>query len=471
MSATTETIPFDRELVRKYDRPGPRYTSYPTAPWFREGFGPDDYAELLRRSRLPGRAPEGGGAALPLSLYVHVPFCETRCFFCGCNVVISRSKDRAREYLPLVDREMAAVAALAGGGERETVQVHWGGGTPTFLPPEEITALMAGVRRRFRLAPDCEIGVEVDPRRLTEAHLDALAEAGVNRLSMGVQDLDPAVQKAVNRVQPAEETWSVLAGARERGMTSVNVDLIYGLPHQSPASFAATVAEVIRMSPDRIAVFNFAYLPEMFAHQRAIDETALPGPEEKLTILEETIEALTGAGYAFIGMDHFAKPEDPLAKALADRTLTRNFQGYSTCGDTDLLAFGVSSISHAAGGFAQNVKGIPEYRAALEAGRLPVYRGLVSTREDRLRRAVILRIMGHFQLDKDEIELVFGIDFDRHFEPELEALAPLAEDGLVETDGRLLRVTPLGRLLVRNVAMAFDEYLGRKSGVRYSRTV
>ncbi|HSL81848.1 MAG TPA: oxygen-independent coproporphyrinogen III oxidase [Thermoanaerobaculia bacterium] len=467
MSAATQTIPFDRELVKKYDRPGPRYTSYPTAPWFREGFGSADYSELLLRSS----APEGGAPALPLSVYVHVPFCETRCFFCGCNVVVSRSKDRARDYLPWVEREMAAVAELAEAAERRTVQVHWGGGTPTFLPPEETTALMAAVRRYFPPAPGCEIGVEVDPRRLTEAHLDALAAAGVNRLSMGVQDLDAAVQRAVNRVQPAEETWSVLAGARERGMTSVNIDLIYGLPHQTPASFAATVAEVVRMAPDRIALFNFAYLPEMFPHQRAIDGAALPGPEDKLTILEETIAALTGAGYAFIGMDHFAKPEDPLAKALADRTLTRNFQGYSTCGETDLVAFGVSSISHVAGGFAQNGKEVPDYTAALGAGRLPVFRGLVSTPEDRLRRDVILGLMGHFHLDKDEVEAAHGIDFDRHFAAELEALAPLAADGLVEAAGRALRVTPLGRLLVRNVAMVFDEYLGRRSEVRYSRTV
>ena len=467
MSAATQTIPFDRELVRKYDRPGPRYTSYPTAPWFREGFGSGDYSELLLRSR----APEGGAPALPLSVYVHVPFCETRCFFCGCNVVVSRSKDRARDYLPWVEREMAAVAELAGASDRRTVQVHWGGGTPTFLPPEETTALMAAIRRYFPLAPGAEIGVEVDPRRLTEAHLDALAAAGVNRLSMGVQDLDPAVQRAVNRVQPVEETWSVLEGARERGMTSVNIDLIYGLPHQTPASFAATVAEVVRMAPDRIAVFNFAYLPEMFPHQRAIDAAALPGPEDKLTILEETIAALTGAGYAFIGMDHFAKPEDPLAQALADRTLTRNFQGYSTCGETDLLAVGVSSISHVAGGFAQNVKEIPDYTAALAAGRLPVFRGLVSTPEDRLRRDVILGLMGHFHLDKDEVEAAHGIDFDRHFAAELEALEPLAADGLVEVAGRTLRVTPLGRLLVRNVAMVFDEYLARRSEARYSRTV
>ncbi len=455
-------VRFDRELVKKYDRPGPRYTSYPTAPQFHEGFGSGEYSELLLESRR---------GALPLSLYVHVPFCETRCFFCGCNVIVSRNRERARAYLPWLDREMALAAELLDAPARRVIQIHWGGGTPTFLPPAEILGLMASIRRSFGVAPDCEIGVEVDPRRLTDEHLDALAAAGVNRLSMGVQDLDPAVQKAVNRVQPVAETWQVLESARRRGMGSVNVDLIYGLPHQTPRSFAATVDEVIRMSPDRIAVFNFAYLPEMFPHQGVIDAGALPGPEAKLTILEETIARLTGAGYVFIGMDHFAKPEDPLARALADGTLTRNFQGYSTCGRTDLAAFGVSSISHVAGGFAQNVKGIEEYGQALAGGRFPVYRGLVSTPEDRLRRDVILQIMGRFELDKDEIEAAHDIDFDRHFGAELARLEPLAADGLVAIGPRRVTVTGPGRLLVRNVAMVFDEYLGHAREAHYSRTV
>ncbi len=453
---------FDRELVKKYDRPGPRYTSYPTAPQFHEGFGSGEYSELLLESRRE---------ALPLSLYVHIPFCETRCFFCGCNVIISRDRERARGYLPWLDREMALAAELLDAPSRRVIQIHWGGGTPTFLPPAEIAGVMASIRCSFGVADDCEIGVEVDPRRLTDAHLDALAEAGVNRLSMGVQDIDSTVQKAVNRVQPVAETWKVLEGAHRRGMGSVNIDLIYGLPYQTPPSFAATVDEVIRMSPDRIAVFNFAYLPEMFPHQKVIEADALPDPEAKLTILEQTISRLTEAGYVFIGMDHFAKPEDPLARALADGTLTRNFQGYSTCGQTDLVAFGVSSISHVAGGFAQNVKGIEEYGQALAGGRFPVYRGLFSTAEDKLRRDVILQIMGRFELDKDEIEAHHDVDFDRHFARELAQLEPLAADGLVEIGERRVAVTGLGRLLVRNVAMVFDEYLRHASQARYSRTV
>jgi oxygen-independent coproporphyrinogen-3 oxidase len=464
MTDLWQPVEFDRELIKKYDRPGPRYTSYPTAPHFSDDFGPEDYAALLRESRAEMR---------PLSLYVHVPFCRTRCFFCGCNVTIARDPERASRYLPLLDREMDRVAELVDAPRRRATQIHWGGGTPTFVSPDEVRELMASIRRRFPLAEGCEIGVEVDPRRTSDEHLDALAESGVNRLSLGLQDLDPQVQEAVNRVQPAELTWHVLEGARRRGMDSVNVDLIYGLPHQTPESFAATVEEVVRMSPDRVALFNFAYLPQTFAHQRTLDEAAMPGPEDKLTILEETSRRLTEAGWIFIGMDHFAKPTDPLARALRERTLTRNFQGYSTHGDTDLLAFGASSISHVAGGFAQNLRGVSEYSRAIVDGRLATCRGLVASREDRLRRDVIVSLMARFRLDKDDVEARWGIDFDDHFAGALEELAPLAADGLVELGARRIEITPLGRLLVRNVAMAFDAHLGTsaEAGVRYSRTV
>jgi len=460
-----QPVPFDRALIQKYDRPGPRYTSYPTAPQFRDDFGAADYARLLQSSRDAGR---------DLSLYLHVPFCRTRCFFCGCNVTIARDPERASRYLPLLDQEMARVAQHVDAPRRRAVQIHWGGGTPTFISPDEVRELMAAVRRHFPVAEDCEIGVEVDPRRTTDEHLDALAEAGVNRLSLGLQDLDPQVQEAINRVQPAEVTWRVLDGARRRGMGSVNIDLIYGLPHQTPESFAATVEEVVRMSPDRVALFNFAYLPNMFPHQQAIDDSVMPGPEAKLTILEQTSRRLAEAGWIFIGMDHFAKPEDPLAQALKERSLTRNFQGYSTCADTDLLAFGASSISQVADGFAQNLHGVAEYTEAIVGGGLATARGLVMSREDRLRRDVIVRVMAHFRLVKAEIEERWGIDFDDHFADALAALEPLAEDGLVELDDAGLEVTPLGRLLVRNVAMVFDEYLGSAKAarqVRYSRTV
>jgi oxygen-independent coproporphyrinogen-3 oxidase len=462
MNDLWQPIQFDREMLLKYDRPGPRYTSYPTAPHFEDGFGHAEYVRLLERSAESGKR---------LSLYVHIPFCAHRCFFCGCNVTISHDRGWGRRYLPLLAREMEMVSERLGADRREVVQVHWGGGTPTFLPPEDLTELMALIRRSFRLAQDCEIGVEVDPRECSPEHLDALAASGVNRLSMGLQELDPQVQEAVNRIQSSEQTWAVLDGARSRGIGSVNVDLIYGLPHQTPGRFALTLEEVLRMAPDRLALFNFAYLPQSFPHQKVIDASSLPSPNIKLRMLEEAIATLTAAGYVLIGMDHFARPEDPLAQALRDRTLTRNFQGYSTCADSDLVGFGVSAIGEAGGGYAQNLKTVGEYGAALEQDRLPACRGLSMTGEDMLRRDVILRLMCHFRLDKRDVERKHGIaDFDRRFAPELDQLRPMEDDGLVEIDRDAIEVTPAGRLLVRNVAMCFDAYLGR-TAVRYSRTV
>jgi oxygen-independent coproporphyrinogen-3 oxidase len=462
MNDLWQPVPFDREMLVKYDRPGPRYTSYPTAPQFEEGFGTIDYAGLL-----------GGSGVLrdrPLSLYVHIPFCDVRCFFCGCNVTISRDRTWGKRYLPMLEREMRLAAGLLRAGQRETVQVHWGGGTPTFLPAEDLAELMQLLRRHFRFAGDCEISVEIDPRECEPDQLDALAAGGVNRLSMGVQDLNPQVQRAVNRVQSAAETWAVMDGARARGITSLNVDLIYGLPHQTPETFAATVAEVIRMSPDRLALFNFAYLPEAFRHQKVIDRAALPAPDAKLTMLEQSIAALTAAGYVFIGMDHFAKPSDPLAQALRERTLTRNFQGYSTCARSELVGFGVSAISEVGGGYAQNAKTLRDYGDAVLSGRFATQRGLRMTPEDVLRHDVIMKLMCHFRLDKREIETAHGVDFDRWFAADLAKLAPMSDDGLVEISEDRIEITPLGRLLVRNVAMAFDAYLG-KAAVKYSRTV
>jgi oxygen-independent coproporphyrinogen-3 oxidase len=457
-----QPIRFDREMLLKYDRPGPRYTSYPTAPHFEDGFGHAEYSRLLERSAASRR---------PLSLYVHIPFCAHRCFFCGCNVTISRDRQWGRRYLPMLAREMEMAAKLLAADRREVVQIHWGGGTPTFLPPEDLTELMQLIRRSFRLADNCEIGVEVDPRECSPDHLDALAAAGVNRLSMGLQELDPQVQEAVNRIQTREQTWAVLDGARQRGIESVNVDLIYGLPHQTPERFAATLEDVLRMAPDRLALFNFAYLPTTFPHQKVIDPQALPSPDTKLRMLEEAIATLTAAGHVFVGMDHFARPGDPLAQALRDRTLTRNFQGYTTCGDADLVGFGVSSIGEVGGGYAQNLKTVAEYGAAVQSDHFATCRGLVLGDEDVLRRDVILRLMCQFRLDKRNVERQYGIeDFDRRFADELAQLGPMADDGLVEIDRDRIEVTALGRLLVRNIAMSFDAYLG-KSAVRYSRTV
>ncbi len=452
----------DRRLVRKYDGGGPRYTSYPSAPAFQESFGPREHAALLAASAR-------GGA--PLSLYFHVPFCATRCLFCGCNVVISRDRGWGERYLPLLEREMEMAEDGLGAGRREVVQVHWGGGSPTFLPPCDLTALMAAIRWRFRLAAECEISVEVDPREASPAHLDALAEAGVNRLSLGVQDLDPNVQRAIRRVQTAELTRGVVEGVRGRGIAGINVDLIYGLPYQTVPGFLATVREVLEMAPDRLAIYNFAYLPARLRHQRALDPAALPGAEEKLSLLEEAVREITTAGYVFIGMDHFARPDDPLAQALRDGTLTRNFQGYSTHGGVDLAGFGVSAISAVGGGYAQNLRTLPGYRAAIEAGTLATEKGLELTAEDRLRRDVIHDLMCHFALDKSAIGRRHGIDFDRHFAAELESLEPLAGDGLVDLFPGRIEVTPRGRFVVRNVAMAFDAYLAAQPSVLYSRTV
>jgi oxygen-independent coproporphyrinogen-3 oxidase len=453
---------FDRALLRKYDVPGPRYTSYPTAPFFRDDFGPAGGERLLRRSAELGA---------PLSLYVHVPFCDTRCLFCGCNVVIARDRDRARRYLGHLREEIREVARLAGGPDRRVVQVHWGGGTPTFLPPAELGELALMLRDAFPFASDAEIGVEVDPRRCSEEQLDALAAAGVNRLSLGVQDVDPRVQAAVHRVQPLERTRAVVEGARRRGIRSLNVDLIYGLPHQTAGSFTSTIDEVLALEPDRLAVFNFAYLPEMLPHQRALDPRSMPGPEEKLTILEHVIERLTGAGYVFIGMDHFARPDDPLARELRARTLTRNFQGYSTHGGADLIGLGASAIGGLAGGYAQNERGLGGYQAAVAARGLATCRGLELSADDELRRDVILALMCQFRVDKGEIAARHGVDFDRAFAAERGRLRPLQADGLVVDTPRRLEVTPLGRLLVRNVAMAFDAYLETRPGQRFSRTV
>ncbi len=465
MSAATAswpTVSLDRDLIYKYDGPGPRYTSYPTVPNFRD-FGPEEYRGLLEKSAQGERQ---------LSLYLHLPFCRTLCFYCGCNVTISQSTERGRVYLDLLKQEIATTAKLLGAERREVVQIHLGGGTPNFFPPTELGELFAHLRGSFRLHEGCEIGVEIDPRTCSAEHLDAFAEAGVNRLSAGLQDLQPQVQKAINRLQTAAATRAVVDGAHERGIESVNIDLIYGLPHQSAASFSDTLDEALDMGSERFAIFNFAYLPKMLRHQRVIDPESLPSADEKLNILETAIRKLTAAGYVMIGMDHFARPEDPLSQALLDRTLTRNFQGYSTWGETDLVAFGASAIGLLGGGFAQNLKDVPAYEEAITAGRFATCKGYVLTADDHLRRDVIQELMCHLHLDFAEVSKRHGVDFRVHFEAELETLAPLADDGLVELDDKGITVTSVGHLLVRNVAMAFDTYLPKhRETMSFSRTI
>lgn len=459
------TLVFDPELIRRYDRSGPRYTSYPTAVQFHPGFGEPQYRAYAAASNLAGRG---------LSLYFHIPFCDTLCFYCACNKVVTRNHARAAPYVEALKREIALQAELFDPA-RTVEQLHWGGGTPTFLSHEEMRALMAATRAHFRLRDDDrgEYGIEVDPRRLAPGTLALLRDLGFNRLSLGVQDFDPEVQKAVNRIQTVAQTRAVLDEARALGFHSINVDLIYGLPHQSVASFGRTLDQVIAMAPDRLSVFNYAHLPELFKPQRRIRAEDLPSPHEKLAILQLTIEKLSAAGYVYIGMDHFARPDDELARAQREGTLTRNFQGYSTHADCDLIGFGITAIGAlGSDAYAQNVKTLDEYYARLDAGRLAVFRGVALDDDDRLRRAVILQLICHFRLDIPDIERRFGIRFDEYFAPELAELEVMRRDGLLERDAAAIRVSAAGRLLIRNICMVFDKYLReRREPQRYSKVI
>jgi oxygen-independent coproporphyrinogen-3 oxidase len=451
---------FDPELIRKYDKFGPRYTSYPTADRFSETFRADDLvAALLARE------------ARPISLYVHLPFCDTICYYCACNKVITKNHGRAAKYVRYLGQEIAIVARLVEASP-PVRQLHWGGGTPTFLTPEEMTALMEMLRSAFAFTPDAEISIEVDPRKASEKTITVLGRLGFNRISVGVQDFDPSVQRAVNRIQSEAETRSVIHAARANGFRSVNVDLIYGLPHQTVRAFGVTLEKVIAAQPDRVALYSYAHVPHLFKAQRSIDETALPSAEEKLDILDLSVAKLRDAGYVYIGMDHFAKPQDELAIAQRKGKLHRNFQGYSTHGECDLLSFGISAIGSIGNCYAQNVKTLDEYYARLDAQMLPVLRGATLDADDLLRRDVIQRLMCDFALDSDAIEAAYNIQFGEYFGPEVEALRILAADGLVELFPARIQVTRRGRLLVRTVAMVFDRYLReQRERARYSRVI
>ncbi|MCK2185142.1 oxygen-independent coproporphyrinogen III oxidase [Halomonas getboli] len=460
----SEPQPFIRPLVEKYDRPGPRYTSYPTAPQFQAAFAEDDYRDQAAESHRVA-------APRPLSVYVHVPFCERLCYYCACHKIVTHRRERAAEYLALLKREIALQAALFDS-ERALAQLHLGGGTPTYLNNAQLGELMDALAAAFRFAPPeaREFSLEVDPRTVTPAQLHELRGLGFNRLSFGVQDFDPEVQAAVNRVQGEAEVAALMTAARDAGFHSVSVDLIYGLPRQTLASFAATLDKIVALRPDRIATYSYAHLPERFKAQRLIRDEDMPPPERKLELLELTIRRLTAAGYVYIGMDHFALPDDELVLAQRGGTLQRNFQGYSTHADCDLIGLGVSAIGKVGDGYSQNVKEIAAYRERLEADRLPVVRGYRLDDEDRLRRDVIHALMCHGRVDIDAIEECHGIDFATHFADALEALAPMRDDGLITLGERRLEVRPAGRLMLRNLAMAFDAYLG-SGAVRYSRTV
>jgi len=455
----------DLHLLKKYDRPGPRYTSYPTAPLFSSSFTARDFSAEIDATNVPGTTSD-------ISLYFHFPFCDTLCYFCGCTMLVTRNRTRISEYLDYLEREIRAVAPRLAR-ERRVVQLHWGGGTPTHLTPDEIRRIGGRINEAFSFAPECERSVEIDPREMGREHLQALRDVGFNRMSMGVQDFDPRVQEAVNRIQPEELTRRIYDWARELGFGSVNLDLIYGLPYQTPSSFRTTVDRVVAMGPDRVAVFNYAHVPWLKPHQKLIPAEYLPDAEDKLEILKMTIEQLCGRGYDYIGMDHFARPEDELARAQKAKTLYRNFQGYSTRSGADLYGFGMSSISHFQTIYAQNEKELPAYYGALDEGRLATRVGYRMTDDDRLRKTVIMRLMCDLELDLNAVERQFGISFLSYFETSMASLEEFVHDGLVTVDPGVIRIIGAGRLLLRNIAMCFDAYLDTMGKNRpiFSRTV
>jgi len=455
------------DLISRLDRPGPRYTSYPTADRFVEAFGPDQYREALR-ARRHGAARHGGA---PLSIYVHIPFCESVCYYCACNKVVTRRHDRAAGYLDAIESEIALHEVELG--ERVQVsQLHLGGGTPTFLTDDELTRLMQMLRRAFEFTPQAEMSIEVDPRTADVQRLAHLAALGFNRLSFGVQDVDTDVQRAVHRVQSLESVGALLEAARALNFRSTNVDLIYGLPLQTKASFARTVAQVCAWQPDRIALYAYAHLPERFKPQRRIDSATLPPAAQKIAMLSQAIDGFIGAGYDYIGMDHFARPDDSLAIAKRQGRLHRNFQGYSTQPDCDLIGLGVSAISRIGATYSQNAKTLPEYHDALQHRRFPTARGLALNRDDLVRRSVIMALMCQGRVAFESIELAHLVDFRRAFAAELEALVPLQANGLVVIEPDAIAIMPLGWYFVRSVAMVFDRQLqGDQARAHYSKLI
>ncbi len=457
-------ISFDLDLIRRYDQSGPRYTSYPTAVEFHEGFDAAAYAAACARSNQTGR---------PLSLYFHLPFCDTVCFYCACNKVATKDRSLCPPYLERVHREIEMQSALFDRN-RVVEQLHWGGGTPTFLNHDQMQSLMDHTRRHFTLADDAqgEYSIEIDPREANAATVALLRRLGFNRMSLGVQDFDPRVQKAVNRIQTEAQTLEVLHAARAEGFRSVSIDLIYGLPLQTAESFLETLDRIVALLPDRISVFNYAHLPKMFKPQRRINEDDLPAPSVKLEILQSTIARLGEAGYVFIGMDHFARPDDELAVAQRAGTLYRNFQGYSTHADCDLIGLGVTSIGKVDNTYGQNRRELDEYYRDIDAGRLAIFRGLELNRDDLIRRDVITRLICHFQLSMAAVEAAWDIRFEDYFADSLARLQAMADDGLLQIEDRGIRILPRGRLLVRNICMAFDAYLAKKTGpVGFSKVI
>ena len=452
------TLHVDLDLIRKYNVPAPRYTSYPPATRFAE----IDAETMLERIRADDQSTRD------LSLYFHLPFCQTLCWFCGCTTVITTKQESSGAYIDYLDREITSMAGMMNPA-RKVAQLHFGGGTPTFLRPDEIRRLGQLIRSRFTYAQDIEAGVEIDPRRVVRDHITALREAGFNRASLGVQDFNPEVQKAIHRIQSKEETERTIQWLREEGFVSLNIDLIYGLPHQTVGSFEQTLNDVLKLKPDRFAVFNYAHVPWLKPAQNILK--ALPAPEVKLEMLKHTIEHLTSSGYVYIGMDHFAREDDELAVAQRNKTLQRNFQGYSTRGETDIYAFGMSSISQTSDAYWQNQKELDKYYHALDSNQSPISKGYVLTDDDKIRRQVIMRLMCDMSMDFAALSESAGIDFTSYFSTELNSLSDLEADGLITTNEGGLVVTELGRLLIRNIAVRFDAYNAKRTETAFSKSI
>ncbi len=458
-------IPVDIALLKKYDKAGPRYTSYPTAPYFHEGVDEkvfikhihNDNASIVNRD---------------LSLYFHIPFCDTLCYFCGCSMMVTRNQSKIEQYIEYLEKEIILLKQHIDD-DRKVIQLHWGGGTPTHLSPSQIRKLGGIIHKYFTFHDHAEVGVEIDPRELTRDHMVALSEVGFNRCSMGIQDFDPKVQKSVNRIQPEGITRDAVNWARELGFKSINLDLMYGLPFQNYKTYSQTIDTVMTMNPDRLAVFNYAHLPNMIKHQQLIKEDWLPSGDQKLELLKLSIEKLNDNGYIYIGMDHFAKPDDELTVAMQNGTLYRNFQGYSTHAGIDMFAIGITSIGMQSDIYVQNYKKLDEYYKAIDDQKLPIMRGVTLNADDQLRREVITELMCNFKLTKTKFEQKYQIEFDSYFAEALEQLVSLEQDGLIVLSKNQLTVTDTGRLLIRNIVMNFDYYLMKKHGDKpqFSRTV
>ncbi|MEZ5496328.1 MAG: oxygen-independent coproporphyrinogen III oxidase [Gammaproteobacteria bacterium] len=458
-------LEFNLDLIKKYDKAGPRYTSYPTAVVFNEEFTAENYIEQARRSNETNKGQ-------PISLYFHIPFCDTLCFFCACNKIATKKRDKADLYLDYLEKEMAMVSALYDK-DRIVEQMHFGGGTPTFLTDAQFERMWELIKKYFPIinTENRDYSIEIDPRSVTRESMEKLAGYGFNRFSLGVQDVNPKVQQAVNRIQPTEMTRDIIQACRDVNARSVSVDLIYGLPFQTLESFSQTVDAVIEMSPDRMSVFNYAHLPHLFSPQKRINAEDLPPAEEKLAILQMTIEKLNAAGYVYIGMDHFAKPDDELAIAQTNGSLQRNFQGYTTHAELDLVALGVSSISSVNHSFSQNVKSLDQYYSILDNDKLPIYRGYQLNDDDLLRKKVIQDIACQFELDFKKIEDKFDIEFESYFAKELDDLKDMQKDDLLQFNDNGFTVSPAGRILVRHICMVFDIYLRKQSEQRFSKVI